>query len=198
MPTGEPSVFAVTAPFAGTVVEKKAVVGELAQPDKPLFAIADMSTVWIETNLFEKDLSSVKLGAPASVSVAAYPDQTFHGKVTYVSSAMDKETRTVRARVEVPNAGGALKPGMFASAAIASGVGGKALLLPDDAVVLIQGQPSAFVKDGEGFAARAVELGEKLRGQVVLKSGIRPGETVVVKGAYALKAKMLKSQISAE
>jgi cobalt-zinc-cadmium efflux system membrane fusion protein len=195
--SGEPSVFAVTAPFAGTVVEKKAVIGDLAQPDKPLFAIADMSTVWIETHLFEKDLGRVKLGAPAAVSVAAYPNQSFHGKVTYISSVMDRETRTVVARVEMPN-GGALKLGMFASAAIATGGGGKALLLPDDAVVLIQGQPSAFVKDGDGFAARAVDLGEKLRGQVVLKNGIRPGETVVVKGAYALKAKMLKSQISAD
>ena len=198
-PSGEPSVFAVTAPFAGTVVEKKAVMGELAQPDKPLFAIADMSTVWIETHLFEKDLGRVKLGAPATVTVAAYPDRSFEGKVTYISSAMDRETRTVVARVAMPNADGALKLGMFASAAIATGGGGaKMLLLPDDAVVLIQGQSSAFVKDGDGFAARAVDLGEKLRGQVVLKNGIRPGETVVVKGAYALKAKMLKSQISAD
>jgi cobalt-zinc-cadmium efflux system membrane fusion protein len=174
-------------------------MGELAQPDKPLFAIADMSTVWIETHLFEKDLGRVKLGAPASVTVTAYPDRSFEGKVAYISSVMDRETRTVVARVEMQNPGGALKLGMFASAAIATGGdGAKTLLLPDDAVVLIQGQSSAFVKDGDGFAARAVELGEKLRGQVVLKNGIRPGETVVVKGAYALKARMLKSQISAD
>jgi cobalt-zinc-cadmium efflux system membrane fusion protein len=195
---GELSVFTIAAPFAGTVVEKKAVQGELAQPDKSLFAIADLSTVWIETHLFEKDLGKVKLGAPASVTVAAYPDRRFDGKVTYISSMMDKETRTVVARVEMPNRDGALKLGMFANAAIASGDAGQALLLPDEAVVLIQGQPSAFVKDGNGFAARAVELGEKLRGQVIVKNGIRPGETVVVKGAYALKARMLKSQISAD
>jgi cobalt-zinc-cadmium efflux system membrane fusion protein len=89
----------VTAPFAGTVVEKKAVMGELAQPDKPLFAIADMSAVWIETHLFEEDLARVKLGAPASVNVAAYPDRSFEGTVTYISSVMDRETRTVVARV---------------------------------------------------------------------------------------------------
>jgi cobalt-zinc-cadmium efflux system membrane fusion protein len=97
--SGAPSVFAVTAPFAGTVVEKKAVMGELAQPDKPLFAIADMSAVWIETHLFEEDLARVKLGAPASVNVAAYPDRSFEGTVTYISSVMDRETRTVVARV---------------------------------------------------------------------------------------------------
>lgn len=193
------SVFAVSAPFQGTVVEKKAVLGELAEPAKPLFVIADMTTVWIETYLVEKDLAKVKVGAPASVSVAAYPNRLFLGKVTYVSSVMDKETRTVTARVEVPNQDGALKLGMFANAAITTGGGGtKALVLPEDAVVLIQGQPTAFVKTAEGFEPRPVELGDKLRGQVLIKNGIRAGETVVVKGAYALKAKMLKSQISSD
>jgi cobalt-zinc-cadmium efflux system membrane fusion protein len=195
---GEPSVFPVLAPFDGTVVEKKAVLGELAQPDKPLFAVADMSNVWIETDLFEKDLAKVKVGEQASVTVLAYPDQVFEGKVTYISSAMDKETHTIKARVDVANPDGKLKLGMFASAQIGTKGAARALLLPEDAVVLVQGQATAFVKDGHGFAARAVELGDKLRGQVVVKSGVRPGETVVVHGAYALKAKMLKSQISAD
>ncbi|MES2299397.1 MAG: efflux RND transporter periplasmic adaptor subunit [Pseudomonadota bacterium] len=195
---GEPSVFPVLAPFDGTVVEKKAVLGELAQPDKALFAVADMSNVWIETDLFEKDLAKVKLGVPASVTVAAYPDQVFQGKVTYISSVMDKETRTIKARVDVSNGDGKLKLGMFANAQIGTAGVAKALLLPQDAVVLIQGQATAFIQDGHGFAARPVELGDKLRGQVVVKGGIRAGETVVVHGAYALKAKMLKSQISAD
>ncbi len=193
-----PSVFPVTAPFAGTVVEKKAVIGELAQPDKPLFAVADLSRVWIETNLFEKDLASVKPGAQATVTVAAYGTETFRGKVTYVSSIMDKETRTVRARVEVPNADGRLKLGMFASAAIQTTGSGQALMLPDEAVVLVQGQPSVFVKRGEGYEMRAVEVGAKRQGHVEIKGGVKTGETVVTAGAYALKAKLLKSQISAD
>lgn len=195
---GEPSVFPVQAPFEGTVVEKKAVLGELAQPDKPLFAVADMSNVWIETDLFEKDLAKVKVGVSASITVVAYPDQVFEGKVTYISSVMDKETRTIKARVNVANPDGKLKLGMFANAQIGTAGVAKALLLPEDAVVLVQGQPTAFIQDGHGFSARAVELGDKLRGQVVLKGGIRPGEAVVVHGTYALKAKMLKSQISAD
>lgn len=195
---GEPSVFPVTAPFAGTIVDKKAVMGELAQPDKPLFAVADLSTVWIETNLFEKDMGKVKVGVPASVTTAAYPDQVFKGKVTYISSVMDKETRTIKARVEVPNPDGKLKIDMFANAAIDTATSNKAFVLPAEAVVLIQGQPTAFVQDGEGFSARAVELGDKLRNQVILKAGIRQGEKVVTQGAYALKAKMLKSQIAAD
>lgn len=195
---GEPSVFPVTAPFAGTIVDKKAVMGELAQPDKALFAVADLSNVWIETNLFEKDMGKVKVGVPATVTTAAYPDQVFKGKVTYISSVMDKETRTIKARVEVPNPDGKLKIDMFANAAIDTATSNKAFILPAEAVVLIQGQPTAFIQDGEGFSARAVELGEKLRGQIVLKAGIRQGEKVVIQGTYALKAKMLKSQIAAD
>ncbi|ELX08350.1 cation efflux system protein CzcB [Janthinobacterium sp. HH01] len=193
-----PSIFPVTAPFAGTVVDKKAVLGELAQPDKPLFAIADMSHVWIETNLFEKDLARVKPGAQAVVTVAAYGSEAFRGKVTYISSVMDKETRTVKARVEVPNPEGKLKLGMFASAAISTEGSQKSLMLPNEAVVLVQGQPTVFVKRGEGFDTRAVELGDKRQGLVEIKGGVKTGETVVTQGAYALKAKLLKSQISAD
>lgn len=192
------SVYAVSAPFTGTVIAKKAVLGELAQSDKEMFSVADLSTVWIETNLYEKDVGKVKVGADAQITTAAYPGDTFKGKITYISNTMDKESRTVRARVEVPNIDGRLKLEMFASAAIATASTSKALLLPEQAVLLIQGQPTVFIQDSDGFEPRAVELGEKLQSQVVLKSGITPGEKVVISGAYALKAKMLKSQISAD
>lgn len=189
------SVFAVTAPFAGTVIEKDAVLGELAEPNKALFIVADLSTVWIEADLYEKDLGKVKVGSPAAVTLAAYPSEVFNGKVTYISSVMDKESRTLKARIEVPNQDARLKLDMFATAAIATGGNAKALMLPQEAVVLIQGQPTAFVQEESGFEARPVELGDKLRDQVVLKSGISPGEKIVTRGAYALKARMLKSQI---
>lgn len=192
------SVFSVSNPFAGTVIEKNAVLGELAQSDKTLFSIADLSTVWIETKLYEKDLGKIKLGAPALISTAAYPDETFKGKITYISSVSDKDTHTVGARVEVPNLDGRLKLDMFATAAISTNTSTKALSLPEEAVVLIQGQSTVFVQKEGSFEPRAVDLGEKLRNRVILKSGISAGEKVVVSGAYALKAKMLKSQISAE
>lgn len=192
------SVFAVVAPFAGTIIEKKAVIGELAQFDRDIFSVADLSNVWIETNLYEKDVGKVKVGALATITIAAYPGETFKGKVTYISSIMDKESRTVKARVEVPNGDGKLKLEMFATAAIGTSGTSKAMLLPEQAVVLIQGQPTAFIQDGNGFEPRAVELGEKLQGKVILRSGIGIGEKVAISGAYALKAKMLKSQISAD
>lgn len=189
------STFPVVAPFAGTVIEKKAVLGELAPVDQSLFTVADLSVLWIEANLFEKDLAKVRPGAQAAVTVAAYPGEVFKGRLTYISSVMDKESRTVKARVEVPNPDGRLKPEMFATAAIHTGSSTKALLLTEDAVLLVQGQPTVFVAEKGGFEPRPVEVGERAQGLVVIKSGIEPGEAVVVAGAYALKARLLKSQI---
>ena len=195
------STFPLTTPFAGTVIEKHAILGELAQPDKQMFTVADLSKLWIEANLFEKDLGRVKTGAEAMVTVDAYPGESFQGTLTYIAAVVDKESRTVQARVEVANPGGRLKPEMFATAAIRTsgtvGVAGKAktLLLPQEAVVLMQGQPTAFVEEHGGFEPRAVELGEKLRDRVVIKNGLQAGERVVTAGTYALKARLLKSQI---
>ncbi len=192
---GSTSLFPLRAPFAGTITEKRAVVGELAQPDKSLFTVADLSNLWIEANLFEKDLSRVRLGARAIVTVSAYPEETFQGRLTYISSTVDKETRAVPARVEVPNPDRRLKPEMFATAAIATGGTTSALTLPQSAVLLVNGQSMAFVREEDGFEPRAVELGEKVGNRVVIRGGIKPGEAVVVAGAYALKARLLKSQI---
>ena len=189
------SIFPITAPFAGTIIEKKAVLGELAPPDQSLFTVANLSVLWVEANLFEKDLAKVKPGTQASITVSAYPDDVFKGRLTYISSVVDKDTRTVKARVEVPNPDGRLKPEMFATVAIHTGSSTKALLLPEDAVLLVQGQPTVFVAERGGFEPRAVEVGERAQGQVVIRAGIEAGETVVVSGAYALKARLLKSQI---
>ena len=189
------SVFPVSAPFAGIVIEKAAVLGELAQPDKSLFTVADLSVVWIEANLFEKDLGKIKVGATVGVSVAAYPDELFKGRLTYISSVMDKESRTIKARVEVANADGRLKPAMFANAAIDTATAGKALTVPTGAVLLLEGKKTVFVREKEGFEKREVELGDNLGGRFVVKDGIEEGEAVVVEGAYALKARLLKSKI---
>ena len=192
------SVFPLNAPFAGVVIEKHAILGELAQPDKSLFTVADLSVLWIEANLFEQDLAKINVGAEAVVTVAAYPDQSFRGKVTYISSTVDKESRSVQARIEVPNLDGRLKPEMFATASIATAATANAITLPQEAVLLVNGQPMAFVEEAGEYEPRPVELGAKLSGRVAIKGGLKEGERVVIAGAYALKARLLKSQIGDE
>jgi cobalt-zinc-cadmium efflux system membrane fusion protein len=195
-PAGTSAAFlAVNAPLSGTVVERTAVLGEYAQAYQPLFTVADLSTVWVETNLYDRDLGDVMVGAPAVVTVGAYPDRRFTGKVTYVGNILDKDTRTAMARVEVANVEGRLKPGLFANVEIEKAARRAALRLPENALVLLQGQMTAFVVRGGGFEPRPVEIGERNGGMVVVKSGLEAGDHVVVAGAYALKAKMLKSQI---
>lgn len=190
------STFQLTAPLAGTVVERKATVGELHTPSDPLFTIADLSTVWIEANLTEDALAKVKIGATAAVTVKAYPDERFAGRVTYVASLLDKDSRTVPARIEVDNRDGRLKPEMFATATITTTAPQRSLLsVPDTAVVLMQGQPTVFVLERGGFEPRSIDPGDKLSGRTVLKSGVTAGEQVVIAGTYALKARILKSQI---
>lgn len=190
------STFPLSTPLTGTVIQKTAIVGELGTPAAPLFTVADLSRVWIEANLTEDALSKVHVGAQASVKVAAYPGEQFKGRVTYVASLLDKDSRTVPARIEVDNKDGRLKPEMFASATIdTNGAKREALSVPDAAILLLQGQPTIFVAIGEGFESRAIEPGEKLSGRTVIKSGVAAGEKVVTAGAYALKARLLKSQI---
>jgi cobalt-zinc-cadmium efflux system membrane fusion protein len=192
---GPNSMFPAMAPFSGTVIEKDAVLGELAEPSKSIFTIADLSTLWIEANLFEKDLGRLKIGSAARVSVSAYPDETFPGRLTYISNTLDKESRAVLARVEVANKDGRLKPEMFATVSIDSQVSADLLVLPMDAIFLVNGQSAVFIRQGEGFVSRNVSLGDKTGGLVVVKDGVQEGDQIVVVGAYALKARMLKSQI---
>ncbi len=190
------SGFAVTAPFAGTVIEKKAVLGTLSSPSDPLFTVADLSRVWIQAALPEAAIAKVRLGAEAHVSVPAYPGENFKGRVGYLGAALDKDTRTVAARIDVSNADGRLKPEMFATAVIeVAGEKRETLALPEGAIVLMDGQPTVFVYDQGAYAMRQVEPGERVGGRVVVRSGLKAGDQVVTAGTYALKARQQKSQL---
>lgn len=193
---GSVSGFAVTAPFAGTVIEKKATLGELANPSGPLFSVADLSRVWIQADLPETALAKVRVGANAKVTVPSYPNEVFSGRVGLVGASLDKDTRTAAARIEVANADGRLKPEMFATASIEV-VGDKrdVISLPDAAIVLLEGKPTVFVYAQGAYEAREVEPGERVSGRTVLKSGLTAGDQVVTSGTYALKARKLKSQL---
>lgn len=189
------ATFPVPAPLAGVVIERKAVLGELARADEPLFTVADLSTVWVEADIAEAQLARVKVGAEARARVAAFPDEVFEGKVNHLGAMLDKETRTVKAIIQLDNARGLLRPQMFASVSIRTGGARKVFAVPESAVTLVQGLPTVFVEEAAGFEARPVELGERFNGRVVLKSGVRPGELVAHEGVYALKARLLKGQL---
>lgn len=169
--------FPVLAPFAGTIVDKRVSLGEVVAPEKSLFTIADLSTVWILLDIYEKDLAKVQVGDEVSLSVAAYPDQPFAGKITYISDLLDEKTRTAKARVEAPNPDRKLKPGMFAEAAILSHRGAKtAFLVPKSAMVYLEEGTVVFVEEPGGFAARAVTLPASTRVRSPWRSRVSPAQ----------------------
>jgi cobalt-zinc-cadmium efflux system membrane fusion protein len=185
------------------VLEKNAVIGELAKTTDSIFTIADMSTVWIEADIPESDLKDISIGKTALVSVSAYPEETFSGKVSYLASIVDKTTRTVKARIELLNPERKLRIDMFGTAVLSHVAAKEALVVPNEAVVIIQGVPYVYVvqtKAGQQytFEARPVAPGQRVNADVEIKSGLREGEDIAQAGVYALKARQLKSQISDE
>jgi cobalt-zinc-cadmium efflux system membrane fusion protein len=191
--------FTLVAPFAGVVVARDASLGEMATPADTLFTVADLSEVWIELDIFERDLARVKRGQSVAVLVSAYPSRSFPGRIVYVGDVLDPAKRTVRARVEIPNRDGALKPGMFATANIQVGGGGPPMaVVPQDAVQTVEGKLVVFVPgDAPGeFRAVPVAVGPTTDGnRIIILSGIAPGSRVVTAGAFALRSELGKGEI---
>ncbi len=194
---GQGATYPIVAPFAGTVIDRMAVLGELAPMDRPLFTIADLSVLWAEADLYEKELGKVDLGANAEVTVAAYPDRIFPGKLAYISNIMDPATRTVKARIEVPDPEGLLKPNMFAKVRISSGNSTTEMItVPPGAVVMVDNQPVVYVHENEGFHPHVVDVAESTPTELFIRDGLIPGQPVVISGAYTLKALSQKSKLS--
>lgn len=196
---GHGAQFALTAPFAGVVVARDASLGEMAGPQDRLFTVADLSRVWIQLSVFERDLSRVAKGQPVSVTTTAYPDRTFPGRIVYVGAVLDSTTRTVEARVEIMTPRGELRPGMFATATVQVGQGGQPRpVLPREAVQEVDGRTVVFVpgdRPGE-FRVQAIELDEPVDSmRVAVRAGVAPGDTVVVSGAFLLRSELAKGEI---
>ncbi len=197
---GAGSQVAVVSPLAGSVVARGEFhLGEMTTPTAPLFVVADLSQVWIELDVYERDLSRVRVGQQVTVSVAAYPEQTFTGRVSRIGDLVESATQTVRVRVDVANPRGVLKPGMFARAQIRVEADGATIAaVPQRAVQELEGRRVVFVPgDHAGeFRAVTVDVGDLLDGgRVIILAGLRPGEPVVVAGAFTLRAELAKGEI---
>jgi RND family efflux transporter MFP subunit len=180
----------VRAPLAGVVTSRTANPGLNIDPATPLFTIVDLSTVWVIADLYERDFAKVRVNSPATVTSAAYPDLTLEGRVSYIDPQMQPETRTAKLRVEVPNASGQLRFGMYvdvqAGEAVRSG-----LLVPAAAVQMVGVRPVVYVASQEHpgrFVERTVEVGAASGGRVPVLAGLEAGERVVTEGVFFLRA----------
>jgi cobalt-zinc-cadmium efflux system membrane fusion protein len=190
----------VRSPIGGIITEKHAIVGELSDPSKSLYTVADLSSVWVLVDINEKDLSKVRKGQAAIVTVGAFPDLKLKGRITYIADLVNEATRTVKARVEVANPGRKLKPEMFATVELTLPSDTPPVLaVPEDAVQELDGKKVLFItENGTEFEPRKVELGRTSGGMAEVVAGLKEGERYAVKGSFLLKSELKKGELGEE
>lgn len=180
----------LTSPADGVVLEKNAVQGMRFAPGDTLYRIADLSTVWLLADVFEQDLGLVRPGQDARISLTAYPDRQFEGKVTFVYPTLNAATRTARVRIEIPNPDQLLKPDMYATVEIAAPMGAAPMVVVPDSAVLDSGtRQVVLVERSAGrYEPRTVAVGRRADGYAEIRSGVTAGEKVVVGANFLIDA----------
>ncbi|UVT19720.1 MAG: efflux RND transporter periplasmic adaptor subunit [Nitrospira sp.] len=191
------SYFPLVSSLNGTVIERTIALGELISPKDTAFTVVDLATVWIILDVYEQNLAAVRVGANVEIMVDALPGETFKGAIVYLSDVMNPATRTVDARIEIPNSQRRLRPGMFARAAvILPGRGNDTLVAPLDALHQVNDKTVAFVENKPGtYEVRQVTVGRRSPPYGEIRSGLHEGEKIVTTGAFYLKSILLKEQI---
>jgi cobalt-zinc-cadmium efflux system membrane fusion protein len=193
----DPRLFQVTlrAPIDGRVVARPAQLGQVVDATATLFRIADPARLWVQLELFERDLARVRVGDPAEILSETYPGRVFHGTIEHVAATVSHETRTARVRIAVANDDAALRPGQFVTARVRPSTerGHEALMLPRTAIVQLEGRPAAFIDAGDGsFEARTLDLGPADGDEFEIRHGVSEGEPVAVAGVFSLKSELLR------
>jgi Cu(I)/Ag(I) efflux system membrane fusion protein len=174
------------SPISGFVIKKDAFQGMKVMPDKELYTITDLSTVWVNADIYEFDLANIRLGQRATIGLSYFPGQTFSGKVAWIAPVLDEKTRTTKIRLEFANRDFKLKPEMYANVEIEVD-GGMKLAIPDEAVLDSGIRKIVFVDKGEGrYAPAEVRLGGKFDGYYEILSGISPGERIIASASFLL------------
>ena len=192
------SLLPLLAPFSGVVVERSAVAGEVVDTQNPLLIIADTSSMWAMLDIYESDLPKVRIGQSVVFEVEGLPGERRGGRVTWVSSHVDRRTRTLKVRAEIANQDGLLRSGMFGKAIITIHKNEAALVVPKESVQWEGCCNVVFVKNSEvSFEPRKVALGYETDRFLVADRGVTEGETIVTTGSFLHKTEILKGSIGA-
>lgn len=200
---GDTGSLPVRASIDGVVIQKHAVTGELVEPGKDVLLVADLSSVWVWADIYEKDLpqllaAEVAGPIPVRVNVRAFPDTTFAGSIDYIGATMDENTRTVKVRATVSNRDGLLRPGMFCEIHIGFESDQTALVVPKVALLSDEGDHFVFAHWKDDFyVRRLVTPGREFFDTVEVASGLKPGDRVVTTGAFILKSDVLREKMGA-
>lgn len=183
------------APFAGTIVAKHLVLGEVVNEATSAFTIADLSRVWVNFSVAPRDLAQVRVGTPAKVTVPDLNSEVA-GTVTYVGNLIGDQTRTATARVTLANPQDAWRPGLFVSVQVVSETREVPVSVPESALQTFEEGPCVFVRTAEGFVARPVSPGEREGGRVEIVDGLSAGTEVAATGSFIIKSELGKGSAS--
>ncbi len=188
--------YSLTAPDDGIIIERHMVQGELVTTESPVFIIADTTSLWVDLQVYSKDLASVKTGQEVFVS-ALDGNLTAEGVISFLSPVLSQETRTALARVELSEKNNMWRAGLFATAIVTleQNNGDHTLVVPKSAVQTIEGNPSVFIVTSEGYLPMTVETGQSNNTHVEILSGVTAGQTYVSNGSFELKAKVVTSTL---
>lgn len=194
-----PPLTAITSPFTGVVTKQEASPGEVIESASTLFTVADLATVWVQAEVYEKDLGRIRVGQAAFITVDTYPDQQFTGKVTYLSDFLDPQTRTAQVRCEVANGDMRLKLDMYANVNLPTTFSRKTVAVPAGAIQEVGDRTVVFIrKTPTQFEPRWVTAGNRVRNLVEITRGLAEGEPVVTAGAFHLKSILVGKDLGEE
>jgi Cu(I)/Ag(I) efflux system membrane fusion protein/cobalt-zinc-cadmium efflux system membrane fusion protein len=184
----------VDSPVSGYITERSAFPSVAVQPGMRLYAIADLSTVWVQAQLFQNDLERIKVGAPATLTVNTYPGRTFAGRVDFIYPQVDMDTRTAKVRVVFSNSTQQLKPGMFVNVNLKIPMG-RQLVIPASGILQSGTREIAFVERDDGYIEpREVQLGSRVGDDFIVLKGLKPGEQIVTSANFLIDS---ESQLQA-
>ena len=206
------TVISVRAPFEGTLIsgdpsltntfgraEAGVRLGEFVDVGKEFFVLANLQNLWVLADVFENDLSLIKEGMTGDITITAFPDEVFKGKLTRIYDVVETASRTVKARFEVANYSGKLKPEMFVNVLVASKLSGSNPKIKSAALMKEKESSYVFIAVNDTtFQKRNVVAGRETKEYTEIKSGIKPGEKIVTRGTFYLKSELAKETFAEE
>lgn len=191
------------APFDGRVIERNVTPGALFEALQPLVTVADLSSVWVFLQAYEKDLALLHEGVPVTIWTEAFPQDAFEGRVDFLGSVVDRTTRTVRVRATVANRAEKLRPGMFVKAQLhvpkPEAEARATVAVPQAALQTIEGRTTVFLQGEPGvFVRRFVETGHTFEGFTEILSGVKAGDVIASEGSFVLKSEFAKASLVEE
>jgi RND family efflux transporter MFP subunit len=184
----------VDSPVSGYITERNALPSVAVQPEMRLYTIADLSTVWVQAQVFQNDLGRIKVGDPAALSVSTFPGRTFRGRVDFIYPQVDMDTRTAKARIVFSNPDLQLRPGMFVDVTLKVPMG-RQLVIPATGVLQSGTREIAFVERGDGYIEpREVQLGSRIGDDFVVLKGLKAGEQIITSANFLIDS---ESQLQA-